>query len=172
MQTSLKLVVTTPVSKEEQAINEIIDILLALDENIKVEKTKYPGVILVYSSLNPHELARILYTTPTSTIIRIVPCDICVKTSLENIIKAAVTLANGIFSKETKFMVDCIRRGRKVKSSVEVEQYTGWEIIKRYGSKVSLRNPDYIIKVEIVDEIACVSLLKPNEIYRKKARSG
>jgi len=168
----LKLVITTPVGKEEQAANEVIDILLPLDENIEVRKTKYPGVILVYSSYNSHELAKELYNTPTSTIIRIVPCDICVETSLENIVKAVVELVKGIFNENIKFKVDCIRRGRRVKSSMEVEQYTGWEIIKRYKSKVSLRNPDYIVKVEIVDEITCIGLLKPNEIYRKKARSG
>jgi len=167
----LKLVITTPAGKEDQAINEVIDILLPLDENIRVEKTKYPGVIVVYSSLNSHDLARVLYNSPTSTIIRIVPCDVCVETSIESIIKAVLNLTEGVFNSNTKFMVDCIRRGRRVKSSLDVEKYVGWEIVKRYGSKVSFSKPEYIVKVEIIDEITCIALLKPDEVYRKKARS-
>lgn len=170
MTSTLKLVITTPAGKEDQAINEVIDILLSLDENVKVEKTKYPGVIVVYSSLNPHDLARILYTSPTSTIIRIVPCDICVKTSIKSIVKAVLNLTEKVFNSNIKFMVDCIRRGRKVESSLDVEKYVGWEIVRKYGSKVSFSKPDYIVKIEVIDEITCIALLKPDEIYRKKAR--
>lgn len=165
-----KLVITCPHGKEQRAIEEVMNILLPKDINAQCVQSKYPGVLLVYTKLEPKQAALILRGNPTSVIFKIVPCEVCVETSLNNIVDAAIELARKYDVTGKRFYVDCTRRGRRVESSLTVEKYVGYALTRNLNCKVDMENPDFIVKVEIVDEIACIAIMKPYELTRKKLK--
>jgi len=167
-----KLLVTTSKGKENQAIEEILNILFEYDNSVQGLKTEYDGVILVYTSLNPKEAVKIIRNKPTSVIFKVIPLETCVETSLENIVSAGLKLAVKYISKGDSFIVDCVRRGRYVPSSVSVEKALGKEIVQKLGGIVSFKKPKYIVKVEIIGKISGISVLKEGEIIRRRGRGG
>jgi len=165
-----KLLITCPHGKEERAIEEVMNILLLQDINAKCELTPYPGVVLVYTKLSSRSAFLKIKNSPTSYIFRVVPLDVCVETSLENIVEASLKLARCKVHKNVRFHVDCIRRGRYVSSSVLVERTVGKEIVEKLGGIVDLKKPDYIVRIEVIGVISCISILKPDEIIVKRAK--
>lgn len=167
-----KLLVTTGKGKEKQAIEEIVNILFEYDNGAYGEKTVFDGVVLIYTSLEPKDAIEIIRKKPTSVIFKVIPIEMCVKTSLEEIVDKALELAKEYISKGDTFMVDCIRRGRLIQSSVIVEKTLGKEIVEKIGGIVSFRNPKYIIRIEIIGELTGISVLKRSEILRRRGRGG
>jgi len=65
-----------------------------------------------------------------------------------------------------------IREGERWRMTVEKRRYTRYhkiEIIKELAEliqeKVDLKNPDKIVRVDIIGKYAAVSVLSPNEIF-------
>ena len=166
-----KLLVTTGKGKENQAIVEILDILFECDQEAYGIKTNFDGVVLIYTKLDPFKALSIIRKNPTSVVFKVVPLERCVKTSLNNIVNTGLELAKKRIKKNNTFIVDCIRRGRYVESSVVVERTLGARIIKELGAKVSFKNPEYIVRVEVLGEIACISVVKRGDIVRRKGRA-
>ena len=165
-----KLLVTVRTGKDSRGIEEIADALFIHDPNVKVVSTKFRGVLLVYTDLSSSDAFKILSTTPPSVAERIVRVDTCVKTDLESISNAVLKLVSN-YSFET-FYVDCIRRGRYVESSHEVEKYIGAVIVSKLKKHVCISCADIIIKIEIVDDITLISIMKPGEdkSFKKRIR--
>lgn len=167
-----KLLITTSKGKEKQAIEEVVNILFEHDSEAYGAKTEFDGVVLVYTSLEPKQALNIIKKKPTSVIFKVVPIEACVKTSLENIVRKALEIARNRIFKGDTFVVDCIRRGRLVQSSVIVERTLGKAIVEELGGIVSFKNPKYIVRVEVVGEITGISVLKRDEILRRRGRGG
>ena len=66
------------------------------------------------------------------------------------ILDSAVKLAEKTLKPENTFAVRCKKRGKLVKSSIEVEKAVGKAITQSTGAKVDLENPQYIMVVEVV----------------------
>ncbi len=167
-----KLLVTTGKGKENQAIEEIINILFEYDSGAYGEKTVFDGVVLVYTSLNPKFALNVIKKKPTSVVFKVVPLEVCVETNLRNIVHEGLELARKYISKGDTFIVDCVRRGRFVESSVIVERTLGKAIAEELGGIVSFKNPKYIVRVEVIGKITGISVLKRDEILRRKGRGG
>ena len=167
-----KLLITTGKGKERQAIEEVVNILFEYDSEAYGVKTVFDGVVLVYTSLDPKFALNVVKKKPTSVIFKVVPLEACVKTSLESIVHKGLELARKYISEGDTFIVDCIRRGRLVQSSVVVERALGKIIAEKLGGIVSFKNPKYIVRVEIVGEITGISVLKRDEILRRRGRGG
>lgn len=163
-----KLLVTVRTGKDSRGIEEIADALFAYDPRVEVISTKFRGVLLVYTDLSPDDAFKILITTPPSVAERIVRVDTCVKTDLKAISNAVLKLVSN-YSFET-FYVDCVRRGRYVRSSHEVEKYVGALIVSKLKKRVCIPCADIVIKVEIVDDITLISIMKPKEDKSFKKR--
>ncbi|RLG89389.1 MAG: hypothetical protein DRO15_00565 [Thermoprotei archaeon] len=163
-----KLLVTVRTGKDSRGIEEIADALFPYDPQVKVATTRFKGVLLVYTNLTPHDAFRILNMTPPSVAERIVRVDTCVKTDLETISNAVLKLLPN-YSFET-FYVDCIRRGRYVKSSHEVEKCVGAMIVSKLGKRVCISCADIAVKIEIIDDLTLISIMKPEEdrIFKKR----
>ena len=82
---------------------------------------------------------------------------------LSELVEKAVSFFEGRFRKQDSFAVDCSRVGMHYFSSQEVERKVGANIVRKYGLKVNLKNPDKTLHVEIhndrayfyVDEVKC-----------------
>lgn len=166
-----KLLVTSPHGKEKRAIEEVFNILFSKDQNVYCEATLYPGVILIYTSLDSRAAARAIREHVTSYVFRVVPVDYCTETSISNILNAISSVLRDKIGYEKRFYVDCTRRGRRVSSSLYVERTIGGFIVENFKCRVDFSNPDFIVKIEIVGDLTCISILSPSELIVKKARS-
>ncbi|KXB01798.1 hypothetical protein AKJ41_00005 [candidate division MSBL1 archaeon SCGC-AAA259O05] len=69
----------------------------------------------------------------------------------------------------SRFAVDADRRGTHEFTSQEIEAKAGSEIMKLVGSlEVELDRPDFVVKVEVIEQWAGVGILEGGEILRKK----
>ena len=73
----LKAVITTKYGKENQASLEIGDALYPYDPLVKISKSVYGGVILLYSSLEFNEIITILRSNALVYARRIIKVDRC-----------------------------------------------------------------------------------------------
>ncbi len=92
----------------------------------------------------------------------------CVKARLEEILNAIGELASEVRGK--RFAVRTFRRGRHSFTSVDVNTLGGAEILRKVPAKVDLTNPEKVIVVEIIGDIACLSVLDPKEVELKKMK--
>lgn len=79
---AMKILVTTKPGSEEKASFEIGDVLFIYDNLVEVEKTVFPGTIIVYTQLFPTKAYRLIAGRTTSYILRLVP-DLGLKSSLQ-----------------------------------------------------------------------------------------
>ncbi|RLG63068.1 hypothetical protein DRO02_07265, partial [archaeon] len=119
------ILATCQPGREDAAETEILDCLLPHDHEAEASKTNFQGVILVHTTLNPVEAAELLRRCPMAYVHSIVPFQVYVETSLQNIVDAALKLVHGKLKPNTTFAVRCRRRGRLVKSSTDVEKTVG-----------------------------------------------
>lgn len=151
----------------KQAKDEIKKLLKDFgDENPLVEKTVARGVCGVKTVLDAREVikkVRAIYEENPmllSYTIKWAPVDNWCQASLEEMKKA--------LEKEK----GKILKGEKWAMKVEKRRYTklhGIEIIRELAElideKVDLENPDRVVRVEILGEDACISVVKPEEVF-------
>jgi tRNA acetyltransferase TAN1 len=146
---------------------EINSILTKLgDENAVIKRTIAYGIAGVNTVLDPRQVIKELYKIhnqdPSSFIqtLKWVPVDYWTMSDLES-------MANGIVMLKNK-----IAKGDKWMMVVEKRRYTRYhkiEIIKYLAEfideKVDLKNPDKIVRIDIIGNNAGMSVIKPDEIF-------
>jgi len=70
------LIVTCRVSSEEWCIEEIGNVIFPIDPGLKIVKTKYPGLIIVYSRLDSRSIYEIVLKKEYGFVQNIIPIDI------------------------------------------------------------------------------------------------
>ena len=108
------------------------------------------------TTLNPVEAAELLRRCPMAYVHSIVPFQVYVETSLQNIVDAALKLVHGKLKPDTTFAVRCRRRGRLVKSNADVERAVGAAITRATGAKVDLKKPQYTLLIEVVGALTAM----------------
>ena len=148
------------------AKREVAKILSLLgDENPKVRRTLVKGVIGVITSLDVHrlspELQKLAADDPKEFYFtqRWIPVDLWTLSDIPSMMEG-VKKAAKIGSEERWMMVVEKRR---------YEAHTTPEIIKALAeaveARVDLRNPDRIVRIDILGPFAGISLLRPGEIF-------
>ncbi|RLG80596.1 MAG: hypothetical protein DRO09_02940 [Thermoprotei archaeon] len=89
-----KYVITTRYGKEEFAERELGDSVFPFDENVEIHRTRFGGVLVLYTSLNLDELLRALSTHPPATVERVVKVDFCCK--IASVSELSRCLVNGL----------------------------------------------------------------------------
>lgn len=160
------LIVTTARGNERAMTNEIVYLLKEElgDTEATASKTKIKGLIVAKTSLDPlatiERLRAILTERPYELryALRIVPIQKVVPTDLAEVKKAAKELAAKMGENQT-FRVTVEKRFTELHSKDIIEAAVG--DIKQ---KVDLKNPEWIIQIEVVGALTGVSLLHPNDI--------
>ncbi|ADI32334.1 hypothetical protein [Staphylothermus hellenicus] len=81
------LIVTCKAGSEEWCEEEIGNVLFIHDPDVKVVRTRYPGLLLVYSNLDPYKAYVYALSSEYGFIKNIIPIHLHDKFSLENISK-------------------------------------------------------------------------------------
>ncbi len=153
--------------KFHHARTEMRNILSELgDKNPIIKRTIAQGIAGVSTILDPREVIKGLYSIYNQDPSRIVhtlkwaPVDYWIASDLES-------MANGM-----RMLRDKIARGERWMMVVEKRRYTlhhKAEIIaclaEYIDEKVDLKNPDKIVRVDIIGNNAGISVVKPGEIF-------
>ena len=150
------LLVTTPHGKEERAGEEVGNTLFRLDPQVEVRRTRFPGVLLVYSeTLTPDRAFRALTSRFLSWVARVVPAHVVLE---DPDLDALATSVAGLVKEggASTYRVDCSFRGLKL-SCTELKR----RIAEILGAKYRFehRNPQTCLRVESVDRLVIVGII-------------
>jgi tRNA acetyltransferase TAN1 len=165
---NFNLLVSCPRFHEKDAIAEIWYLFSNIgDEEVKAKQTIFPGLINAKTKQNPSEsirnLRELIKTDPLilKFVLKIMPIEIIVETSLEKITKVASDLGSRILADET------FRITAKSRFSPINPQELILEVAHFIDRKVNLTNPDKILLIQILGKITGLSLIEPTDILSK-----
>ena len=166
MLNDFNLLATTARGNERAMTNEILYLLKEelADTEAQASKTKIRGLIVAKTGLDPlvvmEKFRGILAERPYEFryALRIVPIQRVVPTDLAEIKKATDEFTSKIGENQS-FRVTVEKRFTELHSKDIIEAAAG--DVKR---KVDLKNPDWILQIEVVGAFTGISLLKPNDI--------
>jgi len=158
------LLVSTFRKRENDCISELWYFLKEMgDESVEVSKVGLPGLIVAKTSLNPFNVARRIREVAIERpwdfryILKVVPIERVVPTSLDEIKEVALELSKRIMPSETY----------KVEVNIRLSDLSRREVIEAIAPyvdrRVNLSSPDKIIRVEIIGAVTGISLLSPED---------
>jgi len=156
----LKLIATTDIDLEYEACEDIENALAFVASNIYCVPLERRGLVLVYANRDLDSLR--LAKTLTQSNVRcfwIYPVHKTCKASYEDISKCTfelISLANT--SKPIKLLGKCRKRGMHIDSCTKLLKHVMPQLESLNLIVVDFRNPEYILRIEIVNEIAALSL--------------
>lgn len=160
------LIVTSSRFREEEACDEILDLLDSFgDQSAEAELTEIKGIILAKTALDPlavvERLKKLASEEPWDIryVMRVVPMERVVPAELEDIQGAALDLSARM-GPEDSFRITVEKRHSALHSR-EIIEYVA-EAVKH---KVDLKEPDWIVLVEIVGKNAGVSVVRKDTVF-------
>jgi len=124
------------------------------------------GLVLVEPSISKDTLAKlVLERVPEAT--KVVVARKCVDADPEKIAEAAAEVARSVIREGESFAVRTTRRGRHGFTSIDVNVAAGKAVQEATGAPVNLREPDWVIAVEILRDLAIIGVYRGSEEWRK-----
>lgn len=164
---NFNLIASTFKHREEDAQDELLDTLEMLgDYASESQTTDISGIVLGFTKLDPFQIVNSLRDLVKNEpwqiryVLRLLPIELVVYTEPKSIKNAAKKLALKIQNGDT-FRITIERRHTSVTSSDIIAT-----IAKEIDNKVNLKNPDWIVLVEVVGGQTGISVIKPDQIFR------
>jgi tRNA acetyltransferase TAN1 len=163
---NFNLLVTTSRYREDDAFDEILELLDVLGDNDpSIEVSSVSGIILVDTILNPFQFVEdckeMVRKDPWKFryVLRVIPLEMNCKADLIEIHDIVNQLSRKIDAKETyKVLIE--KRHSRLHSSEIISTVTS-----KMKMKVNLDSPNWIILIQIVKMVAGISILRPNQIF-------
>ena len=161
----MNLIVTCARHFEDEAREELADILEELgDSEVKISITNMSGILTAETKIDPVEVTgkirEMLLDEPWSVryCLRIIPIQKVVETKIEEIEKGVADLHMQILDDET-YKISIEKRNSDISSQEIIT-----EIANKIKNKVSLDFPDKVVLIEILGNLAGISILKKSDI--------
>ena len=163
---NFNLLVTTSRYRENDAFDEILELLDVLGDNDpSIEVSSVSGIILVDTILNPFQFVEdckeMVRKDPWKFryVLRVIPLEMNCKADLTEIHDIVNQLSRKIDAQET-YRVLIEKRHSRLHSSEIISTVTS-----KMKMKVNLDSPNWIILIQIVKMVAGISILRPNQIF-------
>ena len=161
----MNLIITCARHYEADTELEITDILDEVgDSNPQIAPTEFSGILYVNTSANPLDMIKKirqkLEDEPWSIryTMRAIPVEALVETQVRPIIEAAASLAKKMH-RDDSYRITIEKRNSSIISEEIITQ-----IADRIPNKVSLKNYDWVVLVEILGSDTGVSVLRDSDI--------
>ena len=161
---------------EEDAREELLGLLELLgDHHADAEITDINGIVVAYTNLSPFHvidlIRKLVRNDPWQVryILRLIPTELTVCTKIMDMANAVKSLTAKMHSQDT-FRITVEKRHSVLSTDNIIAA-----IASKIANRVQLKNPDWIVLVEIIGAFAGVSILKPDQIFRsviEKRNSG
>jgi tRNA acetyltransferase TAN1 len=159
------LVVSTSRGNERNACSEMWYLLGEVgDRGSTIETTSVIGLVVAKTRLDPikatRDLRQLLKERPWEFkyTLKLVPVQLVVEARLGEMERAALNLAQGI-EKQEKFRITIEKRHTDLSSKTVIDT-----VAKRIERTVDLDSPDKILMIEIIGQLAGLSLIKSDDI--------
>ena len=124
------------------------------------------GLVLVEPSMSKEEVARLIKErVPEAT--KVIVALRCVEADPDKIAEAAAEAAKDIIKAGESFAVRTTRRGKHGFTSIDVNVAAGRAVQEATGASVNLREPDWVVAVEILRDLAIIAVYPGSEEWRK-----
>lgn len=160
------LIVTTSRFNEEEAQDEILNLLEMFDDvEAESEITEIVGLLLARTILDPFvvikKLKELVKLEPWQVryVLRVLPIEAVVRTELDAIKEVVGKLASKLNPAET-FRITVEKRHSSF-TSIQVINAVAEEI----KNNVDLEDPDWVVLVEIVASQTGVSIIRPDQVF-------
>jgi tRNA acetyltransferase TAN1 len=164
---NFNLIASTFKYAEEDAQEELLDILeLFGDYQPESQITDINGVVVAYTNLDllrvVDSLRQLVKNEPWKVryILRLIPIEYVVHTKLEDMVNAAKNLTLKMHSQDT-FRITVEKRHTLMSTADIIVT-----LASRIDNKVDLKNPDWIVLIEIMGAFTGISVLKTDQIFR------
>ena len=161
----MNLIITCARFFEDDAEEEIKRILAEEgDEKPTVSILKMPGILTVDTKLNSIDFVKWLHQKILDEpwfiryCLRVIPIQITVSTNLEEISDGIAKLVDVIDPKET-FRITIEKRNSSLSKMEIIEK-----IAKNIPNKVSLKQPDWIVLIEVIGNNTGLAVLRENSV--------
>jgi tRNA acetyltransferase TAN1 len=152
---------------EEDAREELLGLLELLgDHQPYAEITEINGIVVAYTNLGVFQvvdsLRRLVKNEPWQVryILRLIPIELMVRTKLEDIANAVKSLTPKMHPQD-RFRIT-IEKRHTILSPADIIA----TLASKIDNRVQLKNPDWIVLVEILGAFAGVSILRSDQIFR------
>jgi len=166
LEMNVNLIISTFRHGEEDAREELDETLRDFgDPHPECVLSEISGIVFAYSTIDPFEVIirfrELVKDEPWKVhyILRVLPIEIVLPTSIENIVNASSDLGKKIQANES-FRITIEKRHTSLSSSDIISQ-----VASLFTNKVSLDRPDWIMLIEIIGSITGVSVLRPNQVF-------
>jgi tRNA acetyltransferase TAN1 len=167
------LLATTDVYSRSEGCSELWMLLRAVgDEEPTVDRSPVKGLVAARTALDPIEavgrLRGELRERPEffRVLLRVIPVERVVQTSLDEIVEAAGALAERI-SDDESYRITLEKRRTGLRSREVIDAVAG--VIDR---RVDLEEPDWVVLIEVVGKLTGVSVIRPEGLLNvQKERS-
>jgi tRNA acetyltransferase TAN1 len=163
---NFNLLVTTSRYREDDAFDEILQLLDVLGDNDpSIEVSSVSGIILVDTRLDPFQFVEnckeMVRNEPWKFryVLRVIPLEMNCKAELTEIHDIVNQLCGKIEAQET-YKVFIEKRHSRLHSNEIISTVTS-----KLKMKVNLDDPNWIILIQIVKMVAGVSILRPSQIF-------
>ena len=161
----MNLIVTCARHLENETEQELKNILNEFgDSEAKITITKMSGILTCNTSLDPIETVRklreMILDEPWSIrySLRIIPIQETVKTDISEIEAKVAELSDKISPDET-YRISIEKRNSDISGQEMISK-----IAKKIQNKVSLEFPDKVVLIEILGNVAGISILKKTDV--------
>jgi len=158
-------ILTTFKGGENTAGSEIYTLLAEFgDSKSKVSRTEVSGILLVETVLSHQEvietLNKIIGDEPwrVRSILRIFPAERIIETNMDEIVEAIQPMLEKIGEDET-FRITIEKRRSDLSRQEIIET-----IASKITRKVDLKNPDWVVLIEVIGNKTGVSVINPSHI--------
>ncbi len=165
MLNDFNLIISTSRGNERNTCSEMWYLLGEVgDRGSTIETTSVIGLVVAKTKLDPikaiNDLRALLKQRPWEFkyTLKLVPIQKVVEANLDTVDKVAVSLAEGI-EKQEKFRITVEKRHTDLSSKTIIDT-----IAKRIQRTVDLEEPDKILLVEIIGELAGLALIKSDDM--------
>jgi tRNA acetyltransferase TAN1 len=152
---------------EEDAQEELLDLLeLFGDSQPESQITDINGVVVAYTNLDAFQIIdsvrQLVINEPWRVhyVLRLIPIEAVVYTKLEDMAKAVRNLTLKMHVQDT-FRITVERRHTLMEPEDIIVT-----LASQIDNKVNLKNPNWIVLVEIIGALTGISILKPDQIFR------
>lgn len=160
------LLVSTYKNREDDCISELWYLFRELgDESIEAWRTLVPGLVAARTRLDPFEAAKKLGSMASERpwdfryVLKLTPIEVVVPTDLNEIASSAQSLAERKIPYNETYRITVNKRATLIESREVIEA-----VAPRINRKVDLKNPDWIVLIEIVGGDTGVSVVRQGDV--------
>ncbi len=148
-------------------INELEDPAI---EDVIPAPRGFKGLVLVMVNGDPHRVAKLIEDKiPEAD--KVIPIESVCRADPQEIASKTAEIARRVLKPGETFAVRTVRRGKHGFTSIDVNVITGDSIRKATNAVVDLSNPDWVFRVEIIQDKAYIAVVPGSKEY-KKMRPG